>query len=281
MTIGGHGTTPGWYPDPSGQHAWRWWDGYAWTDHASTPAQPPAPFSVPPPMVPAVPVVPLSRPSSPYEEFEQEHRLSPWGKRAFVIHAITLIASFAALWAARSSLHQYFHVIRLQLDNIGNGTQYVVPTLPSWYRAVSGLASLFGVLAIIYQLMWQYRAATTARSLGYPATRSPGLGVGGWFIPVCNLWFPYQALRDCLPPAHPGRRTVLQMWIVYLTVLVLGSAGVLVLLLSSVVVATVLLAIAILAAAAFAWLGAEVVQIIYEEHRHVLDPHEHSGQEAV
>jgi hypothetical protein len=28
---------PGWHPDPSGVHYWRWWDGYGWTDHVSGP----------------------------------------------------------------------------------------------------------------------------------------------------------------------------------------------------------------------------------------------------
>ena len=28
---------PGWHPDPSGVHYWRWWDGYRWTDHVSGP----------------------------------------------------------------------------------------------------------------------------------------------------------------------------------------------------------------------------------------------------
>ena len=26
---------PGWHPDPSGVHHWRWWDGYRWTDHVA------------------------------------------------------------------------------------------------------------------------------------------------------------------------------------------------------------------------------------------------------
>lgn len=26
-------TPPGWYPDPSGQHGTRWWDGTGWTSH--------------------------------------------------------------------------------------------------------------------------------------------------------------------------------------------------------------------------------------------------------
>ncbi len=26
---------PGWHPDPSGQHRWRWWDGSSWSSHTS------------------------------------------------------------------------------------------------------------------------------------------------------------------------------------------------------------------------------------------------------
>jgi hypothetical protein len=38
---GGHSrqppVPPGWHPDPSGDHYWRWWDGYRWTGHVSGP----------------------------------------------------------------------------------------------------------------------------------------------------------------------------------------------------------------------------------------------------
>jgi hypothetical protein len=30
-------TPPGWYPDPSGQHGTRWWDGGQWTQHVDGP----------------------------------------------------------------------------------------------------------------------------------------------------------------------------------------------------------------------------------------------------
>ena len=26
---------PGWHPDPSGRHWWRWWDGGGWTEHVA------------------------------------------------------------------------------------------------------------------------------------------------------------------------------------------------------------------------------------------------------
>ncbi len=35
-------------------------------------------------------------------------------------------------------------------------------------------------------------------------------------MPVVNLWMPYLAVRDCLPPDHPNRQRVLQWWIALL-----------------------------------------------------------------
>ena len=40
-------TPPGWYPDPSGQHGTRWWDGVQWTDQVGPPTS-----QVPRPRVP-------------------------------------------------------------------------------------------------------------------------------------------------------------------------------------------------------------------------------------
>jgi len=46
-TAGGPAPPAGWYADPSGTHAWRWWDGARWTGFTSHPQQtapPPEPF---------------------------------------------------------------------------------------------------------------------------------------------------------------------------------------------------------------------------------------------
>ena len=36
MTTGSSGPAPGWYPDPSGQHDKRYWDGSAWTEQVTS-----------------------------------------------------------------------------------------------------------------------------------------------------------------------------------------------------------------------------------------------------
>jgi hypothetical protein len=69
---------------------------------------------------------------------------------------------------------------------------------------------------LIVFLVWQHRAAVTAHRLGYPAARSPDWGVGSWFVPVVNLWMPYGALRDCLPPGHPRRTFGWVPWAAFL-----------------------------------------------------------------
>ena len=98
--------------------------------------------------------------------------------------------------------------------------------MPQYHQSSgSGLLSLLSlaVAAVYYVLLliWQYRAAETARMLSLPARRSPTLGVVSWFIPVVNFWFPYQSIRDCLPPGDPGRTVVARMWAFFIATLVM------------------------------------------------------------
>ena len=44
--AGQRGPTPGWYPDPSGRHSARWWDGQTWTNDVRD-QPPPTPAHVP------------------------------------------------------------------------------------------------------------------------------------------------------------------------------------------------------------------------------------------
>jgi hypothetical protein len=145
--------------------------------------------------------------------------MAPWAQRAFVWYLVVMATGILVAWAESSSFRQIFHDLRVQAS-----TGVVQPQL----QRTANRADLFSLATVavsapfyVALLMWQYRAARTARLLWLPARHSAGLGVGSWFIPVVNFWFPYQALRDCLPPGHPGRTAVGRLWTCFISALVL------------------------------------------------------------
>jgi hypothetical protein len=82
----------------------------------------------------------------------------------------------------------------------------------------SSLASLPTIVVGVLFLIWFHRAATIAARLGRPARHSPGWAVGGWLIPIGNLFLPYQSARDLFRPwEERRRRLVVRWWASYLS----------------------------------------------------------------
>lgn len=53
------------------------------------------------------------------------------------------------------------------------------------------------ILGAVFFGMWMNRAAHNVRALGHTGFEiSPAFGVGSFFIPIMNLWKPYQAMQD-------------------------------------------------------------------------------------
>ncbi|HWE70983.1 MAG TPA: DUF4328 domain-containing protein [Acidimicrobiales bacterium] len=186
---------PGWHPDPGNPNFWRWWDGSTWTAHVA-------------PRAPAF--------RSPVDLLAAEEVMAPWARAAVVIYPIIAFTLGVVGFIYAPQLRLFFHELRLAFDAAQNdNTGFVLPpspSVPDWNLWLSP----FSIAARIVFLIWQYRAARVARQLGYPARHSPGWGVAFWFIPVVNFWMPYQAIRDCLPPGHPERKSVLQIWLLLL-----------------------------------------------------------------
>jgi hypothetical protein len=133
----------------------------------------------------------------------------------------------------------------------------------STFTTILGVA---GLASEVVFLMWQYRAARVATALGYPAVRSPGWGVGCWFVPVVNFWMPYGAIRDCLPPSHPARQQVLYAWLLWLGLYFILAPGAVVALIGahSIGVGLVFVCVATYVALGFnAW---HVVKAIAADH---------------
>ena len=77
-------------------------------------------------------------------------------------------------------------------------------------QQIIGIAqfALFVVVAI-FILRWIYRANQNARALGATAMRfTPGWAILWYFIPIANLWKPYQAMKEIwkasADPHDPG-----------------------------------------------------------------------------
>ncbi len=277
---------PGWYPDPSGTTTWRWWDGYQWTAHISPPVAPPIYPPVAPPqpqtwahgahgayVAPAAgpytgPWAGLPRIPSAHERFASEKDMAPWAKRAFVgILAVTVLMAITA-WPEGAWIRSVVEQVTSQVDA---GVTNVTVNRPVGLTVVTSVVLLFQIAIFVVLLNWQYSAAKTARVLDVPAVHSAGLGVGSWFIPVVNLWFPYQAIRDCLPSGDPGRRIVLRMWLCYLGAIAAGGVAV-GLSYARTPIAIAVAEIAVAFAIGVAFNGVSSVQAIGDAHQELLEP---------
>jgi hypothetical protein len=72
-------------------------------------------------------------------------------------------------------------------------------------QAVTSVQSLTFIATVVVWCIWQHRAQRTAIELaGGGLTFTPGWAVGWWFIPIANLWKPFQAVRELWKASHGG-----------------------------------------------------------------------------
>jgi hypothetical protein len=227
------GAPPGWYPDPAGGPGQRWWDGYAWTDATVLPQQPPPPPSAhaEPRPGPAPEVAPWAvasaapTTSGTTSLVDNEQRIVPFARIAVVMPAVYYLVNLVVQRVNADQLLALGHQFRVDWHDAQNGVT------PPPYHGSSGLGpvnllvGVVTVVAVVNACIWQHRAASAGRSLGFASRRSPAWGVGSWFVPIVNLWMPYSAIRDCLPPDHPHRARVLHWWIAWIAAASLSAAA--------------------------------------------------------
>jgi hypothetical protein len=233
---------PGWYGNPGGP-GHRWWDGQGWTEYVSAPG----------------PTV--------WDRLEEERRWSRWGTWGFVCYGLAAVAGMLFFWIESSHYRALFDTVRQDVRTntpLSRSAQFGVSPLV-WLTYIPWTLAYLGLM------LWQFRAATTARWLGLRATHSPGLGVAGWIIPVVNLWFPYQALRDCLPEGDPGRRVVARMWVCFIAAPPVNLVATVLLVVGS-PAAPFLVVVALAIEVAFVVLAIRTVGTIFVTHRRILFP---------
>jgi hypothetical protein len=142
--------------------------------------------------------------------------IAPVARFAVVMPAVYYLAQLITLRLNASAFRSVGHQLRVAYDAAQAGRtapSFHAPSLSNPLTVVIGLAT---IAAVVVACIWQYRAATASRALGFPSRRSPGWGVGAWFVPIVNLWIPYAAIRDCLPTGDPQRAHVLRWWLAWI-----------------------------------------------------------------
>ena len=193
----------GWYPDPSGTAGLRYWDGQQWTEH---------------------------RAGHHGVQAEEVTRLVGDARRATLALAVAVPLQAGATALQANQVRQSRRAVeemQARLDalprelqgapSIGTTGGYQSYRTTSPLYPIGSLGGLPTLVVGILFLIWFHRAATVARRIGRRARRSPGWAVGGWFIPIGNLFLPYQSARDLFRPDDPDRRTAGRWWTAYLT----------------------------------------------------------------
>jgi hypothetical protein len=282
------GAPPGWYSDPAGGHGKRWWDGYSWTDATVVPGAAPPPPAPPgsgparPPVWPGDPTRPPTG-SDPWAAasvrldtyntralVDREMQMVTLGRIAVAVPAACAVANLIIARFNATAWRDLGHHMRIVFHD---AQQHVTPppyTGPREVTPLSLLVTLVSIVAAVIALIWQHRAASAGRALGIPSGQSPAWGVGSWFVPIVNLWIPYQAVRDCLPPDDPHRRRVLHWWLAWLATGVLSAAANACALFSSTTAVIVSIPAIVTALAIVAW-APGIAMAIATAHRSAVD----------
>lgn len=97
------------------------------------------------------------------------------------------------------------------------------------YVALAALVVL--IVCIILVGRWIYRASVNAHTLSDEMTISPGWAVGWYFVPIANLFKPYQGMREIWMASHfrgnwhgePTPQLLVAWWALWIVTNILGN----------------------------------------------------------
>ena len=154
----------GWYADPQDEFRLRWWDGVAWTENTLALAD--------------------NRPDLPR-----------WWRAVSVAVQLALLG---CLLAAAFTLYVDLEIlgfvddVRLRPDTVVEADGVRIDNL----IAISATEVVATLVTGILFISWLYTAHHSSRMDRRALRHASGWAIGGWFVPVLNLWRPFQMVTD-------------------------------------------------------------------------------------
>jgi Domain of unknown function (DUF4328) len=125
--------------------------------------------------------------------FRDPKRLTQWAQWLLITVAVLDLV----LGASEFAQHQL--LMRMRDGGFSSDAEMMSAAEANDLR--HGLISIAAILlyigTVVVFSMWVYRASANLHALGSPGLRfTPGWAVGWYFVPIANLWKPYQAMKE-------------------------------------------------------------------------------------
>jgi hypothetical protein len=104
------------------------------------------------------------------------------------------VSALASIWSALASFEEIDLLRRIREGELVTNSQIVASDEQVAGSTVAILICVF-VTGILW-LVWQHRAQTNVLGRRTGLRFTPGWAVGWWFVPIANLWKPFQAMSE-------------------------------------------------------------------------------------
>lgn len=177
----------GWLPDPVRPDLDRWWDGDEWTTFTRSV------FSLYP---------------NPAHRIKAEREAVPLAKLGLLLFMVAVFVYQISEFVFDTDFPDPLNITPEGQHSLFS---YAAP-IPGG-EILAEMAVAAAIVGYCLIVLWLYRCVQSGRSFRLPVTRRPSWAIYGFLVPLVNLWFPYQVLRDSVPADSPNRRRIKKWWI--------------------------------------------------------------------